>query len=222
MQADPTTIVATEAAWVRHADEPGPTPALLNELAALKRADQALRVLLLDLGTSPVAGPLALRLGRALSRSGRVIAVDLAGLERQPGLDGEAPARAGLSDLIGGRASFAEVIHRDPRSRLHLITPGAADVAGVADQEAAANVLDALAETYDDVLMSGLAAAGDATDLVAGEHADVLVLASHAAIPPAECAAWRSRLRLADDIPVLTATVTDDAPELGSEGQAAA
>ena len=55
----------------------------------------------------------------------------------------------GLSELLSGRASFAEVIHRDHASRLHFIPTGRAD-ADFCDFDL---ILDALLETYDFIIL---------------------------------------------------------------------
>ncbi|MDX7951995.1 GumC family protein [Lichenihabitans sp. Uapishka_5] len=146
-------------------------------LAALKTPGQALRVLVIDEGVGTDAA--AVRLGRALARDARVIAIDLAGASQ--GLP-----RTGFAELLDGQASFAEVIHRDPESRLHRIAPGHRPQIVADDLEGMANVLDALAETYDHVLVSGLAPSEPAARAVAADHADALVLASDGIVAAAE------------------------------------
>ena len=64
------------------------------------------------------------------------------------GLADEESQTLGLSELLAGSASFAEIIHRDPQSRLHVVPVG-----GQALDEGSADtlklVLNALGETYD-------------------------------------------------------------------------
>ena len=155
---------------------------LLADLTALTRPDQALRIMILDGGPAALSDVVTARLGRALSRTYRTIAVDLAWKARwddprtEP--DGEAIAAddlPGLRELLQGNVSFAEVIHRDTSSRLHFIAAGVAEVEPGGDEEGVSNVLDALAETYDVVLMSGLEASDDDSPAIAAEHADALV-----------------------------------------------
>ena len=95
-----------------------------------------------------------LDLARGLAREGRSIVIELdesslldfasssAGAPhgRPPGTE---PA---LGDLLAGTASFAEVIRRDPASRLHFLPVGRD---GEPDLQEFANVIDALAGTYD-------------------------------------------------------------------------
>ncbi|MCW6510400.1 GumC family protein [Lichenifustis flavocetrariae] len=230
-RAEPDAVVAaTDSAMMRPARSSDPIGVLVDELAALKQPEQALRVLVLDVGLSARSNTVAVRLGRALSRSSRTIAVDLASAAgRIATPHGEMTGTAkgdGLAELLDGRASFAEVIHRDSQSRLHLIQAGVLPASGAdleTDQEGIANVLDALAETYDHVLMSGIGASGVFAGLLAQEHTDVLVLASDESVGATRRDACRAILGLDefDDLPVLTVELAGDAVELVSHGEAA-
>lgn len=104
---------------------------------------------------------ITLELARRLARDTRAI---LVGLDKRQKLDavlarpvevggrGSAlpagPAR--MKDLFEGRVSFAEVIRRDPSSRLHYV---AADSDGRLDLTGSEAVFEALAETYDFVVL---------------------------------------------------------------------
>ena len=156
---------------------------LLDEVLARKEPDQALRVLICDSEADGVnAAKLAVRLGRVLSRSFRAIAVDVAGrngatLQQLVGFTGH--DLPGLTDLLGGGSSFAEVIHRDAQSRLHFVPAGSASKPED-DEDAMANVLDALAQTYDFAIMSGPVLLDGAPSSLLLEHADVAVTAGAA------------------------------------------
>jgi Mrp family chromosome partitioning ATPase len=88
-----------------------------------------------------------------------------------------APAaqQLGLSELVSGRASFSEVICRDPASRLHFVTAG---FGAFSDLRAFENVLGALEMTYDFVLL--IAPPLDQSDLgkMLAAKADFFVLAT--------------------------------------------
>jgi succinoglycan biosynthesis transport protein ExoP len=108
-----------------------------------------------DLGAE-VGRPLAaVSLARALSRRGsRVLLLDL----HADGADGKAMAveghAPGFTDLFAGSASFTEVIFRDRRSRAHLIPHGVLEFdAGLAEGERFVTILDALDQTYDQILL---------------------------------------------------------------------
>ena len=88
---------------------------------------------------------LALALARRLVGHGRVVLVAGDGGTVTP-LGGA----AGLADLMNGHASFADVIHRDQNSRLHIIPAGRTSRA---EGDDLASVLDALKGTYDVVVL---------------------------------------------------------------------
>ncbi|WP_051231030.1 GumC family protein [Kaistia adipata] len=115
------------------------------------------RVLIAMADTGDQAGrPLAaVSLARALSRRGnRVLLLDLhadGADSRAMAVEGSAP---GLTDLFAGHASFTEVIFRDRRSRAHLISHGLLEFAPAAAQgEQFVTILDALDQTYDQILL---------------------------------------------------------------------
>jgi hypothetical protein len=97
----------------------------------------------------------AVELARALSRRGRAIlaAAHMADVsyDRLVEAVGRVERPKGLSDLIAGRANFADVIHRDAGSRLHVLPSGAGEGAV---QYQAPLVVDALAQTYDFVVFA--------------------------------------------------------------------
>ena len=97
---------------------------------------------------------LALALARRLVGRGRVVLV--AG---DNGTVTNMPEEAGLADLLDGSAGFAETIHRDAASRLHIIPAGQTDGARHGDLGA---VLDALKGTYDIVVLGVPLAMNDA------------------------------------------------------------
>jgi hypothetical protein len=122
---------------------------------------------------------------RDLAREGRSIVIGLDqsrlfdfGKLADDGPDGGGLAggeEPGLCDLLNGTATFAEVICRDPASRLHFLRAGRDGELNLHEFE---NVLDALAETYDFLLMIAppLEANGIAGTLAS--KADFAVLAS--------------------------------------------
>lgn len=97
---------------------------------------------------------LALALARRLVGRGRVVLV--AG---DNGTVTNMPEETGLADLLDGSAGFAETIHRDAASRLHIIPAGQTDGARHGDLGA---VLDALKGTYDIVVLGVPLAMNDA------------------------------------------------------------
>ena len=121
-------------------------------------------------------------LARALAERGRAVMVDLdrspvklAPLTRSEG-GAEIANLTGLSELLGGDAAFAEVIHRDHASRLHFIPTGRLE----ADFRDFDLILDALTATYDFIVMLAPAFPQSEIAKIMAPYADFVVLA-----PPA-------------------------------------
>ncbi len=130
------------------------------------------------------AGAALTDLARKLSGRGRSVIVDL---NRTPltlatmvapdaGGSSAVATMPGLSELLAGTSSFAEVIHRDHASRLHFIPTGTRD----ADFRDFDLVLDALAETYDFIMLLAPAFPQCEIAKVMAPYADVVVLATEA------------------------------------------
>jgi uncharacterized protein involved in exopolysaccharide biosynthesis len=126
-------------------DERGLDPAtvrLAKRLLTTSTRDYAMRVLVCAGAPSLDAGFAVEPLARAMSQQRRVILVDFGGRILESG--------RGLSDLLAGEASFAEIIERDEGSRLHIVGRGTAPVEVGAGLDEA---IDALSQTYDFVFM---------------------------------------------------------------------
>ncbi|MGH6801165.1 MAG: hypothetical protein ACRECZ_07105, partial [Methylocella sp.] len=147
-----------------------------------KGSRQGIRIVATSLQANGATSRMMLDLARSLAREGRSIVI---GLDESPLLDfessaGGAPqghppgAEPSLGDLLAGTASFAEVIRRDPASRLHFLPVGHD---GELDLHEFANVLDALAGIYDFIVTIAppLGRNGIAGALAA--KADVILLA---------------------------------------------
>jgi uncharacterized protein involved in exopolysaccharide biosynthesis len=143
----------------------------LDRWIGARSSDLAPRIIAVD--ASPSRALKARDIARALSAIERVVLVDLTDLSS---VDGD-----GLSELISGDAGFGDVIARDTASRLHVISAGKAGAGPVLDApELVGLMLEALAETYDRVILAvsasqsketlaNLAAVADGT-LVIGGH----------------------------------------------------
>jgi hypothetical protein len=115
---------------------------------------QGTRIVATSLQATGVAACMMLDLARGLAREGRsiVIGLDDSSLSDFESSAAGAPhghpsgAEPALGDLLAGTASFAEVIRRDPASRLHFLPVGRD---GELDLREFANVIDALAGIYD-------------------------------------------------------------------------
>lgn len=116
----------------------------------------------------------AVALARALSRDSRAILVNLdrdgVAIDQMAG----AVSAPGLSDLLQGGHSFAEVIHLDALTRLHVLPfGGGRAVEGDGGLDMA---LDALCETYDHVILAAPAIATSDLASALAPYADFAVL----------------------------------------------
>ena len=121
---------------------------------------------------------------RDLAREGRAIVIELdeSSLFDFGRLTSNAPycgaistgEEPGLCDLLNGTASFAEVIRRDPASRLHFLRVGHDCELNLHEF---ALVLDALAETYDFLLMIAPPLSQNSIAIKIAPKADFAVLA---------------------------------------------
>jgi Mrp family chromosome partitioning ATPase len=194
-----------------HSDNPGPAGASVElgteiagiaaHLISLKPAARGVIVLLSRASDEDPTPSFSLPLGRDLAESCRTVLVDLDrhadSLSHAAGLS----AAPGLADLVANEIGFSDAIHRDPHSRLHIVPAGLSAEAPDRPTEARdlTVVLDALAQTYDAVLvdtralvaaatMKALIAAVDVTLIVRGgadEAAMTATLERFAAEKPA-------------------------------------
>ena len=159
-------------------------------LASLKPQGKGVIVLVSRASDADRAPSFALPLGRDMAQASRVVLVDLDGsaanLSREAGLT----EAAGLSDLMANEIGFAEAIHRDPHSALHVVPAGRAPAqSGERPVRDLPVVLQALARTYDAVLVDtrsledavarrALIACVDVTLIVRGEADDAAMSAT--------------------------------------------
>ena len=111
--------------------------------------DGAKRILVTSIACDGAPG--AVELARALSKIGRAVLIET---NVEPGVGGRGPL--GISDLVGGRAGFDEVIHSDRLSALHLVPAGRGRAILAEGFDVA---IEAFARTYDYVVL--LAAPAD-------------------------------------------------------------
>lgn len=105
---------------------------------------------------------LAVELARRLAEEARVALLALDGGAEELSALVSDPRAPGVSELLFGVAGFGETIHRDPRSRAHVIPPGrdARGGPGMVGAERLVLVLGALRQTYDHVVVAAPSLAG--------------------------------------------------------------
>jgi len=122
--------------------------AIVDRLAESAETTDSLTVLVTGEATKGALA-LALTAARRLSKTGRAVLVDLG--VSQPWLGdvfdhGDEPDDApfGLADLLEGRASFDQALHRDLSARLDILPAGTGEI----DPDQLESVLAALAQSY--------------------------------------------------------------------------
>ncbi len=182
---------------------------LARQLAAMPRDGGALRILATSSSPGLSVSSVAAQLAATISEQGRrVVAVDAAG-------GGAGDPEPGLSDLLTGDTTFANAIHRDNGSRVHFVPRGSEpfDRLEPAAQSRLAIVLEALALTYDFVMISAPGGPGAADAFAPFCAAAVLV--SNAGSADAATVAAHDRLRATgiDDVVVLLVPDGDGSPK---------
>ncbi|MDR4305328.1 hypothetical protein IHQ68_01660 [Chelatococcus sambhunathii] len=183
--------------------------ALARQLAAMPRDGSALRILATSSSPGMSVSAVAAQIAATISEQGRrVVAVDAAG-------DAPGETEPGLSDLLTGETTFASAIHRDNGSRVHIVPRGAEpfDRLDPAAQSRLAIVLEALALTYDFVMITAPGGAGAADAFAPFCAAAVLV--SNASSADAATVAAHDRLQATgiDDVVVLLVPDGDGSPK---------
>ena len=164
---------------------------------------------------------IAVLLARELAGRGKAVLVDLAfagaGLSAL-GADRSVP---GISDLVLGAASFGEIIGRDRHSGTHFVTSGrvAVDAASLISSPRLAITLEALARSYDHVVINAGALPDGPAEAIA-ELAPQAVLVADALDDPSTAAA-QARLVAAGCSAVSVLPSVPPAPD-GTSARAAA
>jgi polysaccharide biosynthesis transport protein len=139
--ADPTAGIAAERE-------------LVDVAVALRRGDRR-RILIAGAERGIDSAPAALALARMLSREARVVVVDLAFSAQKLAAVGGDPGAPGFADLVGGTASFGQIITRDRDSRVHLVPAGRIrdEANAILDSERLRMGIEALTQAYDHVVI---------------------------------------------------------------------
>jgi uncharacterized protein involved in exopolysaccharide biosynthesis/Mrp family chromosome partitioning ATPase len=130
----------------------------------------------------------AIMLARALAHGANVVLVDLAFSSPNLSVISNNPNAPGIAELTQGTASFGDIITRDLHSRVHIIATGNTgnDIASLSSSPMLPTVIEALAQSYDHVVMD----VGSVSD-VAAVH--FVPLASHVMLVAADPASAVTR-----------------------------
>lgn len=143
-----------------------------------------------DVGTTYAA----ITLARALAEDANVVIVDLAFSAPNLSVISTDPSAPGIAELVSGTASFGDVITRDQFSDVHLVAAGnvGSDFAPLASSPMLPTVIEALAHSYDHVVID----AGAASEGVASRFAPLAARAMLVAADPASTVTRTVRDRL--------------------------
>lgn len=175
----PAMAALTETApALPHAPSEPPLKALQHAVERAWSADRAVSVLVVSAETGMTSTRVVLALARQLSERQRAVLADLQDQPRR--LDSVIGTRAptGMAEVLAGQTSFLDAIHRDKRSKLHVLPAG--QIPGRLEEhgEGLALALDALSQTYDVVLLDVGAMSPASAPLA--KAADVVVVAGPA------------------------------------------
>jgi len=191
----PTVAPPTAAAIPDTHPELGTGLNELESLAAELRAagEGARKLAILGSGENENVTMTALTLARLLSRSAKVVLIDLSATSPALNAVSNDPAAPGLSDLIRGEASFGQVITKDRLSQVHLVTAGKAGADRTLMASPRLNLaLDALLWAYDHVVLD----AGTASDL----PAELLTARARAIVVPDPAMDSRARIQMGEQL----------------------
>jgi polysaccharide biosynthesis transport protein len=148
------------------------------------------------------ASQTAVKLARALAEESRVILVGLASGETAIRAVSNEPSADGLAELAHGMASFRDIITKDRLSPLHLIAPGHAstDRLQILSARSIVTSFDALAQSYDHLVVDAGAVADSGIDRIAEVAPHAVLIADTAA----SAAAARDRLLAGGIVDVTT------------------
>jgi succinoglycan biosynthesis transport protein ExoP len=137
----------------------------------------------------------AITLARALAADTSVVLVDIAFGAPNLSVISTDPNAPGIAELVRGTASFGDIITSDQFSQVHIVATGnvGADGLALAASPMLATVIEALAQSYDHVVID----AGSAADVPVERFAHLAQCAVLVAANPADPATRAARERMA-------------------------
>jgi MinD-like ATPase involved in chromosome partitioning or flagellar assembly len=150
----------------------------------------------------------AISLARTLAASASVVLVDLAFGAPNLSIISTDPKAPGIAELVRGTASFGDIITRDQYSSVHLVATGnvGKDAAALAAAPMLATAIEALARSYDHVVIDVGSAADIAVERFAPFGTRAVLVADNPVTPATRTA--RERLMVAGftDVTLLAGT----------------
>jgi uncharacterized protein involved in exopolysaccharide biosynthesis/Mrp family chromosome partitioning ATPase len=208
MRTEPPSIMARARAHV------APMPAISIEQIAgwlLQAGEAGKRVAVAGSGRNVGTTYAAISLARALAAQGSVVLVDLAFNAPNLSVISSDPQAPGIAELLRGQVSFGDIISRDQYSSVHLIATGnvSGDAMGLSSAPMLPSLIEALAQSYDHVVVDVGAVPELAAERIAPLASRAVLVAPDAASPAARSA--RERLLAAG---LADVSVTPGAPNV--------
>lgn len=203
----PPVPVAAAGMRRKPGSEKAPADLLAAELAMMDFTGQGKVVLVFTLDASPQPGLSALRFARRLGEDGAAIVVDLVGHAK--GRSGNLFSRLlphgapGLGAWLDRVAPLGDIIHRDARSRLHVIPAGmalGAKIVQPSGRSAVVTLVEALRQSYSHIVIELGAVGGPGEFFTA--LGDVVIVLSQRADDDPVLQKVVSRLEACRDAPV--------------------
>ena len=137
----------------------------------------------------------AIMLARTLAREANVVLADFSFGAPNLSVISSDPAALGIAELVRGTASFGDIITRDQYSHVHLVATGnvGSDGPVLAASPMLATVIEALANSYDHVVID----AGSASDIAVERFAPIIQRVVLVAADPANPATQTAHEKLA-------------------------
>jgi tyrosine-protein kinase Etk/Wzc len=147
----------------------------------------------------------AITLARTLARNANVVLVDFAFGAPNLSVVSTDPHAPGIAELVRGTASFGDIITRDQYSNVHLVATGNVgnDAAALAAAPMLATVIEALARSYDHVVIDIGAASDVAVERFAPLSAQAVLVTGDPADPATRAARERMMMAGFGDVAVL-------------------
>jgi Mrp family chromosome partitioning ATPase/capsular polysaccharide biosynthesis protein len=173
---------------------PMPASSIEQIAAWLKQSGEAgRRVAVAGSGRNVGTTYAAIALARALGAQGSAVLVDLAFNAPNLSVLSTDPQAPGMAELLRGQVSFGDIITRDQYSNVHLVATGnvAGDAMGLSAAPMLASAIDALAQSYDFVVIDVGAVPEISAERLTPLAARAVLVASDATSPAARSARER-------------------------------
>jgi Mrp family chromosome partitioning ATPase len=219
----PRPVAGVRAPVATERDAPSPKPSGIPEIERLAESlreggSVARKITVIGAHQDESVALTALALARLLSRSSKVVLVDLAMASPTLATVSLDPAAPGLTELMQGAASFGDIITKDRMSGVHIVGAGQDKARRQLLRLPRINLaIDALSRTYDYVVLD----AGTASDL----SANIIAAQAHAVIIPDPAITatardiMRSQLLASGFVAVAILTAAPSTMDLGVPGE---